>query len=80
MINVDCFISQSWDINVGKENNDMKIDKNTEYIEVDCRRCTNCTGESCRKYGNNPDVATKHCANDNFKNYTMVAEQLKENK
>lgn len=46
-------------------------DKNTGYIEVDCRRCTNCTGESCRKYGNNPDIAAEHCANDNFKNYII---------
>lgn len=38
-------------------------------IEIDCRKCKNCTGYSCKVYGNNADVAVKNCASDGFKNY-----------
>lgn len=38
-------------------------------IEVDCRKCKNCTGTSCKKYGSNADKAVTHCAKDCFKNY-----------
>lgn len=43
-------------------------------IEVDCRKCKNCTGYSCKVYGNNADVAVKKCANDNFNNYKELKE------
>lgn len=38
-------------------------------IEVDCRKCINCTGDSCKCYGSNADKAVTQCANDGFKNY-----------
>lgn len=37
--------------------------------EIDCRKCKNCTGESCKKYGKNADVAVKNCAKDGFQNF-----------
>lgn len=41
-----------------------------ETIEVDCRKCKNCTGISCKAYNtDNPDIAVKKCADDGFKNY-----------
>lgn len=41
-----------------------------ETIEVDCRKCKNCTGVSCKAYNTDiPDIAVKKCADDNFKNY-----------
>ena len=43
-------------------------------IEIDCRKCKNCTGNSCKIYGDNADVAVKECANDNFKNYKELKE------
>lgn len=39
-------------------------------VQVDCRKCVNCTGHSCKAYGtDNPDIAVNKCANDGFKNY-----------
>ena len=38
-------------------------------IRVDCRRCTNCTGEECKLYGDDPVKAAKNCAHDHFVNY-----------
>ena len=38
-------------------------------IEVDCRKCINCTGNECILFGKDADVATNKCAEDNFKNY-----------
>lgn len=44
------------------------------YLEVDCRQCENCTGNSCICYGNDANVATDKCAKDNFKNYKIKEE------
>ena len=39
-------------------------------IEVDCRKCCNSTGHSCKAYNtDDPDIAVKKCAEDGFKNY-----------
>lgn len=38
--------------------------------EVDCRKCAKCTGDSCRVYGSDAEVAVKLCAYDNFIQYT----------
>ena len=38
-------------------------------IRVNCRHCTNCTGEECRLYGDDPVKAAKNCAHDGFVNY-----------
>lgn len=38
-------------------------------IKIDCRKCKNCTGESCKVYGNNPNVATSKCAKNGFRDY-----------
>lgn len=38
-------------------------------MTVYCRLCKNCTGCSCKVYGDNPEIATSNCARDNFKNY-----------
>lgn len=39
-------------------------------IEIDCRKCVNSTGHSCKAYGTeNPDIAVEKCAKDGFKNY-----------
>lgn len=46
-------------------------------IEIDCRKCKNCTGNSCKIYGDNADVAVKECANDGFKNYKELEETRK---
>ena len=40
-------------------------------IEIDCRKCSNCTGAACVIYGNDPDKAVKDCAADGFKNYAV---------
>ena len=44
-------------------------------IEVDCRKCVNCTGEECIPFGKDANVAVKKCADDGFKNY-VTAEEL----
>lgn len=38
-------------------------------IEVDCRKCVNCTGEECIPFGKDADIAVKKCADDGFANY-----------
>lgn len=38
-------------------------------IRVDCRRCLNCTGEACKVYGHDANVAVKNCAEEGFENY-----------
>lgn len=38
-------------------------------VEVDCRKCENCTGHSCKQYGENADESVTRCENDGFKNY-----------
>ena len=38
-------------------------------LEIDCRKCKNCTGNSCKVYGNDANVAVENYASDNFKNY-----------
>lgn len=40
-----------------------------EMLEVGCRQCENCTGHSCKQYGENADESVTRCANDEFKNY-----------
>ena len=41
-------------------------------IEVDCKKCKNCNGNSCIGYKTeNPNIAVKKCAKDNFKNYVV---------
>lgn len=37
--------------------------------EIDCRKCKNCDGVSCKIYGKNADIAVIRCAKDCFKNY-----------
>lgn len=39
------------------------------YIEIDCRRCGNCTGDECLKYGADADKAVALCAQEAFRNY-----------
>lgn len=43
---------------------------------VDCRKCANCDLEHdcCKKFGNDPEVAAKMCAERNFGNYQPVRE------
>ena len=39
-------------------------------LEIDCRKCCNSTGYSCKAYNTeDPDIAVKKCADDGFKNY-----------
>lgn len=45
------------------------IREDIKMIEVNCNKCVNCTGDSCKKYGSNADKAVRACADDNFKNY-----------
>lgn len=40
-------------------------------LEIDCRKCDKCTGESCVCYGSDVKNAVKACANDGFKNYIV---------
>ncbi len=42
-----------------------------KHIVVECRKCKNCTGFSCKIYGNDADIAVKKCADDGFKNYEV---------
>ena len=46
-----------------------KKERGGRMIEVDCRKCKNCTGYSCKIYGNDANKAVKDCANDCFLNY-----------
>lgn len=39
------------------------------YIELGCRRCGNCTGDECLKYGADADAAVALCAQEAFSNY-----------
>lgn len=41
------------------------------YIEIDCNKCSNCTGDECLKYGADADQAVKQCAQDAFRNYVI---------
>ena len=43
-------------------------------IEVDCRKCVNCTGEECIPFGKDADIAVKKCADDGFANYVTYEE------
>lgn len=38
-------------------------------IEIDCRECANCTGHSCKKFGDDAAEAVKKCANTAFRSY-----------
>lgn len=42
---------------------------NSDRLEIDCRKCKNCTGEACKIYGSNAEEAVNSCAADVFKNY-----------
>lgn len=44
-------------------------------IEIDCRKCVNCTGAECVLYGSDADIAVSKCAEDNFGNYEKVEEE-----
>lgn len=49
-------------------------------IEVDCRKCKNCNSNKCIAYNtDNPDVAVKKCADDNFTNYIKEKNDGKNN-
>ena len=43
-------------------------------IEVDCRKCVNCTGDECIPFGKDADIAVKKCADDGFTNYVTYKE------
>ena len=43
-------------------------------LEIDCRKCANCTGNECKEYGNDANKAVAACANDGFKNYINAHE------
>lgn len=51
-----------------------KIHKCRKRLEVDCRKCENCTVKSCVIYGGNAEIAVSSCAKDGFKNYHMKSE------
>ena len=38
-------------------------------IEIDCRECANCTGHSCKKFGDDAAEAVKKCASTAFRSY-----------
>lgn len=46
-----------------------------QTVEVDCRKCKNCTGESCLIYGDDADKAVAACARDRFANYELMEEE-----
>lgn len=52
----------------------MNINRVKGTIEVDCRKCINCTGEECIPYGKNADIAVKKCAEERFEAYVTVEE------
>ena len=43
-------------------------------LEVDCRKCVNCTGKECISFGKDANVAIKKCADDGFRNYVTIEE------
>ena len=43
-------------------------------LEVDCRKCVNCTGKECIPFGKDPNEAVKKCADDGFRNYVTIDE------
>lgn len=43
-------------------------------LEVDCRKCVNCTGKECIPFGKDANVAVKKCADDGFRNYVTIDE------
>lgn len=43
-------------------------------LEVDCRKCVNCTGKECIPFGKDANVAVKKCADDGFRNYVTIEE------
>lgn len=45
------------------------------YIEKDCRRCGNCSGDECLKYGADTDVAAEICAQEAFRNYVLKQQE-----
>lgn len=46
-------------------------------IEIDCRKCINCTGSECILFGKDADIAVKKCAEDNFRCYVTFDEMEK---
>lgn len=38
-------------------------------IEISCIECKNCTGYSCKKYGEDANESVNRCAKDGFKHY-----------
>lgn len=44
-------------------------------LEIDCRKCENCTGNACKLYGENPNAAVSDCAKDEFENYRRKPER-----
>lgn len=51
-----------------------KLKDKNGVIQVDCRKCINCTGNECIPFGKDADVATKKCAEEEFKNYVTHEE------
>lgn len=49
--------------------------KRSKTIEVDCRKCANCTGSACDKYGSDANKAVAKCAEDRFVNYKKTSEK-----
>ena len=45
-----------------------------DILEIDCRKCGNCDMEHgcCLKYGKDPTLAAKQCADHGFTNYKPV--------
>ena len=42
-----------------------------DYMNLDCRKCNKCTGQSCMCYGDDAVLAIEACAKDNFVNYVV---------
>ena len=42
-----------------------------DYMNLDCRKCNKCTGQSCMCYGDDAVLAIEACARDNFVNYVV---------
>lgn len=47
----------------------MDKSKKGKPIEIDCRECVNCTGHSCKKFGDDAAEAVKKCARTAFRSY-----------